>query len=74
MVKALIAGQPMEQILSLARVSPKQKREELGAGLDGDLSARHLFVLGHFEARIEALQRELAEIDSYSLDALHPYA
>jgi len=74
MVSALIAGQPIEQMLGLARGKLKQKREELGASLDGDLSARHLFVLGHIQAHIETLQRELAEIDSYMLNALQPYA
>lgn len=74
MVKALIAGQPIEQMLGLARGKLKQRREELSASLDGDLSARHLFVLGHIEAHIETLQRELAEIDRYMLTALEPYA
>ena len=74
MVKALIAGQPIEHMLGLARGKLKQKREELGASLEGDLSARHLFVLGHIEAHIETLQRELAEIDNYMLNALQPYA
>ena len=74
MVKALIAGQPIEQMLGLARGKLKQRREELSASLDGDLSARHLFVLGHIEAHIETLQRELAEIDRYMLTALQPYA
>ena len=74
MVKALIAGQPIEQMLGLARGKLKQRREELSASLDGDLSARHLFVLGHIEAHVETLQRELAEIDRYMLTALQPYA
>ena len=74
MVSALIAGQPIEQMLGLARGKLQQKREELGASLDGDLSARHLFVLGHIEAHIQALQRELAEIDRYLLAAMRPYA
>ena len=74
MVKALIAQQPIEHILNLARGKLQQKREELRASLEGDLSARHLFVLGHIEAHIETLQRELAEIDSYMLNALQPYA
>jgi transposase len=74
MVTALIAGQSIEQMLGLARGKLKQRREELGASLDGDLSARHLFVLGHIEAHIETLQREIAEIDSYMLTALQPYA
>jgi transposase len=74
MVTALIAGQSIEQMLGLARGKLKQRREELGASLDGDLSARHLFVLGHIEAHIETLQREIAEIDHYMLTALQPYA
>ena len=74
MVTALIAGQSIEQMLGLARGKLKQRREELGASLDGDLSARHLFVLGHLEAHIETLQREISEIDSYMLAALQPYA
>ena len=74
MVKALIAGQPIEHILGLARGKLKQKREQLAASLDGELSARHLFVLGHIEAHLQTLQRELAEIDSYMLNALQPYA
>ena len=74
MVSALIAGQPIEQMLGLARGKLQQKREELGASLDGDLSARHLFVLGHIEAHIQTLQRELAEIDRYLLAAMRPYA
>ena len=73
-VSALIAGQPIEQMLGLARGKLQQKREELGASLDGDLSARHLFVLGHIEAHIQTLQRELAEIDRYLLAAMRPYA
>ncbi len=74
MVGALITGQPIEQMLDLARGKLKQKREDLRASLDGDLSARHLFVLGHIEAHIRTLQTQLAEIDAYLLDAMQPYA
>lgn len=74
MVSALIAQQPIEHMLSLARGKLKQKREDLGAALEGDLSARHLFVLGHIHAHIETLQRELADIDRYLLAAMQPYA
>ena len=73
MVGALIQGQPIEQLLSLARGKLQQKREELSASLEGDLSARHLFVLGHIHAHIETLQREIAEIDRYLLSAMQPY-
>jgi transposase len=74
MVSALIEGKSIEHMLGLAGGKLQQKREELGASLDGDLSARHLFVLGHIEAHIQALQRELAEIDRYLLSAMQPYA
>ena len=74
MVSALIQGQPIEQMLGLARGKLQQKREDLSASLEGDLSARHLFVLGHIHAHIETLQREIAEIDRYLLSAMQPYA
>jgi transposase len=74
MVSALIAQKPIEHMLGLARGKLRQKREELSASLEGDLSARHLFVLGHIHAHIETLQRELAEIDRYLLEAMQPYA
>ncbi len=61
-------------MLGLARGKLQQKREDLGASLEGDLSARHLFVLGHIHAHIETLQREIAQIDSYLLAAMQPYA
>ena len=74
MVSALIAQQPIEHMLGLARGKLKQKREDLSASLEGDLSARHLFVLRHIHAHIETLQTELAEIDAYLLNAMAPYA
>ena len=74
MVSALIQGQPIEHMLSLARGKLQQKREDLSASLEGDLSARHRFVLGHLHAHIETLQREIAEIDRYLLSAMLPYA
>jgi transposase len=74
MVSALIAQQPIESMLDLARGKLKQKREDLSASLQGDLSARHLFVLGHIHAHIQTLQREIAEIDRYLLSAMQPYA
>ncbi len=72
MVGALIAGRPVEQILDLAKGRLKQRRDELRDSLEGDLSARHVFVLGHIEAHIRALQSQLAEIDAYLLDAMQP--
>lgn len=74
MVSALIAQQPIEHMLGLARGKLKQKRDDLSASLEGDLSARHLFVLGHIHAHIETLQRRLTDIDRYLLAAMQPYA
>jgi transposase len=74
MVGALIQGRGIGQVLDLARGRLKQKREELGASLEGDLTARHLFVLGHLHAHIETLEREIADIDHYMIAAMKPYA
>lgn len=74
MVSALIEGKSIDHMLGLARGQLKHKREDLSASLEGDLSARHLFVLGHLHAHIETLQGELAEIDRYLLAAMQPYA
>ena len=69
-----INGKSVEHMLGLARGKLKQRREDLGASLEGDLSARHLFVLGHIHAHIETLQREIIDIDRYLLAAMQPYA
>lgn len=72
MVKGLIEGRDTTGLLDLARGALKLKRDDLQAALEGDLSARHLFVLKHIHAHIQALQRELAEIDAYLLAAMQP--
>ena len=74
MVKGLIEGQDTRHLLGLARGALKLKRDDLQAALDGDLSARHLFVLKHIHAHTQSLQRELADIDAYLLGAMQPYA
>ena len=74
MVSGLIEGKPVEQLLALAHGNMKSKRDDLLASLQGDLSARHLFVLGHIHAHIETLHSQLAKIDRYLLDAMAPYA
>jgi len=74
MVQGLIEGQAIDTLLGHARGVLKRKNEALAASLEGDLSARHLFVLKHIHAHLGALQRELAEIDEYLLQAMQPYA
>ena len=74
MVAGLIAGRPVEQMLDMAKGRLKQRRDELRDSLEGDLSARHLLVLGHIEGHIRTLHSQLAEIDAYLLEAMKPYA
>ena len=74
MVKGLIEGHSIDRLLGLARGALKLKRDDLQAALDGDLSARHLFVLKHIHAHSQMLQRELADLDAYLLAAMQPYA
>lgn len=73
MVAGLIAGAGIEQLLDMARGALKLKRDDLQAALDGDLSARHLFVLQHVHQHVEQLEHELATIDAYLLAAMQPY-
>jgi transposase len=61
-------------LLSHARGALKHKTDDLAASLDGDLSERHLFVLRHLSESIEALQRQLTDIDAYLMRAMQPYA
>lgn len=74
MVKGLIEGQNEAALLAQARGVLKRKSEALAASLDGELSARHLFVLKHIQSHMETLQSELADIDAYLLLAMQPYA
>lgn len=73
MVAGLIAGQPIDELLDMARGALKLKREDLQAALDGDLTQRHMFVLSHLHAHIDILERDLAELDTYILGAMTPY-
>ncbi len=74
MVKGLIEGQSVSLLLDQARGALKLKREELALSLEGELSARHLFVLKHIHAHIETLQAELVDLDAYLMAAMLPYA
>lgn len=73
MVAGLIEGVGIDQLQGMARGVLKRKRDDLAAALDGDLTARHLFVLKHLHAHIGTLERELAELDAYILGAMTPY-
>lgn len=73
MVAGLIEGVCIDKMLDMARGKLKLRRDDLQSALDGDLSERHLFALKHIHAHIDAMQRELAEIDAYILGAMAPY-
>ncbi|CAE6964466.1 IS110 family transposase [Paraburkholderia domus] len=73
MVTGLIEGKPITALLDMARGRLKPRREDLQAALDGDLTARHRFILKHIHEHIEILERSLAELDAYILAAMAPY-
>ena len=56
MVAGLIQGVGIDKLQDMARGALKLKRNDLEAALDGDLSARHLFVLKHLHAYIDTLK------------------
>jgi transposase len=73
MVAGLIEGKSITALLDMARGRLKLRRDDLQAALDGDLSARHRFVLEHIHEHIEILEHSLAELDAYILAAMAPY-
>ena len=74
MVNGLIHGESVDTLLAHARGVLRRKNEVLAASLEGDLSARHLFVLKHIHDHLGGLDQELAQLDAYLLDAMQPYA
>jgi len=73
MVAGLIAGQPIADLLNMARGRLKNKSEDLALSLDGELSPRHLFILTEIHEHIEILEKKLANIDATLIDAMKPY-
>jgi transposase len=73
MVAGLIAGKSLGEMLDMARGSLKNKREDLAASLDGDLSSRHLFVLRQLHEHVLYLEQQLARIDAELFEAMKPY-
>jgi len=73
MVAGLVDGKPISELLDMALGSLKNKHEELGLSLDGDLSPRHLFILTELHEHILYLEKQLVRIDAKLLDAMKPY-
>ena len=72
-IAGLVEGKPMSELLACTRGSLKKKKDELQAELEGELSARHLFLLKKLQAHIAYLQNELKELDDYIFEAMQPY-
>jgi transposase len=73
MVAGLVAGKPISELLGMARGSLKNKREDLAASLEGDLSPRHLFILTELHESVTMLEQKLARLDAYLIEAMRPY-
>lgn len=73
MVAGLVEGKPLAEMLDMARGSLKNKRDDLAASLDGDLSPRHLFVLRQLHEHVIYLEKQLALIDAELFAAMEPY-
>ena len=71
MVKAIIAGQPPQEVLRLASRRLKASREELFDALHGELTASHRFVLDELMRHIEEIEARIARFDTRLLEALH---
>jgi len=72
-IAGLIEGQPISDLLACTRGALKKKKDELQAELEGELSARHLFLLQKLQAHIAYLHNELKELDEYLFTAMQPY-
>jgi transposase len=71
MVKALIAGRPLGDVLGFASRRLKATREQLFDALGGDLSDCHRFVLAELMQHIEELESRIARFDSRLLEGLN---
>jgi transposase len=70
MVKAIIAGKPANEVLTLASRRLKASREELFDALQGDLTASHRFVLDELMRHIEEIEARIARFDTRLLSEL----
>jgi transposase len=72
-ITGLVEGKPMSELLACTRGALKKKKDELQAELEGELSARHKFLLKKIHTHITYLQNELKELDNYIFAAMQPY-
>lgn len=70
MVKALIADQPLQEVLNCATRRLKASREELFDALQGELTESHRFVLAEVIQPMEEIEARIARFDARLLDGL----
>ena len=70
MIKAIIAGQPPQEVIKLASARLKASREEIFDALQGDLTASHCFVLDELMRHIEEIEARIARFDARLLAEL----
>jgi transposase len=70
LVKAIIAGQPPQEILKLASRRLKASREELFDALQGELTPSHRFVLDELMRHSEELEARIERFDARLLSEL----
>jgi transposase len=74
MIEGLIEGKPIAQLPELAKGALRTKRDTLERALEGELSPRHRLVLQQIQGHIRYLEIEMANLDTYLIDAMAPYA
>ena len=72
-IAGLVAGKSMDELLACTRGQLNKKKDDLRAELEGELSARHLFLLKNLQAHIAYVEQELRAIDDYLFAAMQPY-
>jgi transposase len=72
LVDGLIEGLAPEELIQFSG-RLKAPREELLASLDGDLSARHRWVLEEIRAHLRELAAHIGKVDAYLREAMVPY-
>ena len=72
-ITGLIEGKSMDELLACTRGALKKKKDELQAELEGELSARHLFLLQELQEHITQLRAKINKLDDYIFEAMQPY-
>ncbi len=70
MIKAIINGQPPNEVLKFASKRLKASREELFDALQGEITDNHRFVLAELMQHIEEIEARIARFDARLLEGL----